>query len=138
MKLVITDNRKIFALQEEFNKMFPYLKLQFFGKPSKAGGIPSKKLVKYPSHTVGECRTVHKSGSITVTPQMTVGELEQTFRDEYDLAVEVFRKSGKAWLGTSATDDWTLERQNRIGAEMEISVSEEITEGNPPMTEDRS
>lgn len=139
MKLVINNNRKIFAIQEEFNNEFPYLKLEFFGKPNKPGGTPSKKIVKHPGKTLGECRAIHKTGTITITPQMTVGELEQTFADEYGLSVEVFRKSGKAWLGTSATDDWTLERQNRIGAEMEVPVSEEISdEGNPPMTEDRS
>jgi hypothetical protein len=30
----------------------------------------------------------------------------------------VFRKSGKTWLETSVTDDWTLKRQNEEGMEL--------------------
>jgi hypothetical protein len=123
MKIAINDERRIFAVQYEFNKMFPYLKLEFFGKSNKSGGAPSKKEIHHPSKTLGESRTLHNAGEVTITAYMTVGELEQTLRDVYDLSTEVFRKSGKAWLETSATEDWTLERQNKVGAEMEIPVS---------------
>jgi hypothetical protein len=137
MKLTINDSRKIFAIQEEFQKMFPYLKLEFFAKPSHVGGVPSKKEIKHPSKTLGECRAVHSSGLLTVTPQTTVGELEQNFRDNFDLAVQVFRKSGSAWIETSSTNGWTLEAENKLGEEMSNPESQEITEGNPPMTEER-
>jgi hypothetical protein len=137
MKLIINDSRKIFAIQEEFQKMFPYLKLEFFAKPSHVGGVPSKKEIKHSSKTLGECRAVHTSGLLTVTPQTLVGELEQNFRDNFDLAVQVFRKSGSAWIETSSTDDWTLEHENNTGAEMAKPESQEIREGNPPMTEER-
>jgi hypothetical protein len=43
---------------------------------------------------------------------MTVGELEQSFRDIYGLATQVFRKSGNNWIETTETVDWTLEKQN--------------------------
>jgi len=137
MKITINDNRKIYAVQEEFQKMFPYLKLEFFAKPSKVGGTPSKKEIKHPSKTLGECRAVHTSGLLTVTPQTLVGELEQDFRDNFDLAVQVFRKSGSAWIETTATDDWTLEHENTTGEEMAKPATQEISEGNPPMTEER-
>ena len=137
MKLIINDNRKIYAIQEEFNKTFPYLKLEFFAKPHKAGGVLSKKEVKHPSKTLGECRAVHLTGELTVTPNTTVGELEQDFRDNFDLSVQVFRKSGNAWIETSTTDDWTLEHENKTGEEMAKPASQEISEGNPPMTEER-
>jgi hypothetical protein len=137
MKLIINDNRKIFALQKEFSKMFPYLKLEFFAKPSHVGGVPSKKMIKHSSKTLGECRAVHTSGLLTVTPETLVGELEQDFRDNFDLTVLVFRKSGSAWIETSSTDGWSLEHENKTGAEMAKPESQEINEGNPPMTEAR-
>lgn len=115
MKVTINDKRKIFAIQEEFNQLFPYLKLEFFSKPHKPGGATAKKFVKHNSKTLGECRTVHNMGQITITPQMTVTDLEQRFSDVYGLGVQVFRQSGKVWLETTVTDKWTLEEQNSQG-----------------------
>lgn len=118
MKLIINDHRKIFAIQEEFNQLFPYLKLEFFSKPHTNGGATSKKLVKHSSKTLGECRTLHNTGEVTIIPGMTVSELEQGFGDVYGLGVQVFRKSGKTWLETTVTDNWTLEKQNEQGEEL--------------------
>lgn len=115
MKITINDQRKIFAIQEEFNQVFPYLKLEFFAKPHTVGGGSAKKLIKHNSKTLGECRTLHNNGHMTIVPQMTVADLEQRFSDVYGLAVQVFRKSGKVWLETTVTDAWTLEEQNRQG-----------------------
>ena len=118
MKIVINDRRKISAIQNDFNDMFPYLRLEFFSKPHEAGGPSPKKLMKHPSKTLGECRTIHKSGVISITPRMTVCKLEQNFREVYGLAVQVFRRSGKAWLETTVTDGWTLEEQNSQGEDL--------------------
>lgn len=115
MKITINDRRKIFAIQEDFTKTFPYLKLEFFKKGHKPGGPSSKKTMNHNSKTLGECRTVHNKGIITITGTMTVNELEQRFGDVYGLGVQVFRKSGNMWLETTVTDGWTLEEQNRQG-----------------------
>lgn len=118
MKITINDNRKIFAVQKKFNDEFPYLKIEFFSRPHKIGGASPKKLMTESSKTLGECRTVHDSGTINITPQMTVGELEQNFKDAFGLWVQVFRKSGRVWLETTVTDSWTLETQNSKGEEL--------------------
>ena len=118
MKIAINDHRKIFAIQEEFNTIFPYLKLEFFSKPHAPGGASPKKLVKHNSATLGECRTIHKKGDLTIVPDMTVVDLEQNFGNVYGLGVQVFRKSGKSWLETTVTDNWTLAEQNRQGEEL--------------------
>lgn len=118
MKVTINDHRKIFAIQEDFNQLFPYLKLEFFSKPHTNGGATSIKFIKHNSKTLGECRTLHNSGEITIVPDMTVAELEQNFGSVYGLGVQVFRKSGKTWLETTVTDKWTLEEQNKQGEEL--------------------
>lgn len=118
MKITINDDRKIFAIQEEFNTTFPYLKLEFFSKPHTQGGGTAKKFMKPNSKTLGECRTIHNSGDITIIPSMTVAELEQHFADVYGLGAHVFRKSGKSWLETTVTDNWTLEEQNKQGEDL--------------------
>ena len=113
--IVINDHRKIFAIQKDFTKLFPYLKIEFFSKPHKVGGASSKKLIKHPSKTIGQCRVIHTKGTLTISPHMTVADLEQNFNDVYGLSVQVFRKSGKVWLETTVTDNWTLEEQNIQG-----------------------
>lgn len=118
MKIAINDHRKIYAIQEEFNQLFPYLKLEFFSKPPRKGGAASDKLVKHSSETLGECRTIHQAVEMSIVPGMTVSELEQGFGGVYGLGIQVFRKSGKTWLETTVTDSWTLEEQNRQGEEL--------------------
>ena len=115
MKLIVNDNRKISVLQEEFNTVFPYLKLEFFSKPHQTGKGSAKQYLNPNSKTLGECRTVHNKGEIIIYPKTTVAELEQSFRKLYGLGIQVFRKSGKVWLETTVTDGWTLEEQNLQG-----------------------
>lgn len=124
MKIKITDKRKIIAIQQDFSKLFPYLKIEFFSKPHKVSGASSKKIMKHPEKTLGECRTVHSDGDIIITPQMTVAELEQNFMNIYGLSVQVFRKSGNAWLETTVTDSWTLENQNQQGRSLSEFLSQ--------------
>ena len=114
MKITINDSRKINAIQEEFNHIYPYLKLEFFSKPYHSGGS-AKKLIKHSAKTVGECRTVHNKGHVSIMPSMTVTDLEQRFRNTYGLGVQVLRKSGRFWLEATVTDSWTLEQQNVQG-----------------------
>jgi hypothetical protein len=116
MEITINDQRKIFAVQKEFSDMFPFLKLEFYSKSNNGGGAPSAKPMKHISKTIAECRTIHSSGFLTIQPKMTVGELEQAFRDIYGLTIEVYRKSADAWLGTNQSPEWTLEKQNTEGS----------------------
>ncbi len=118
MKLIINDHRKIFAIQEEFNSFFPYLKLEFFSKPHKKGGANGNKFITHSSKTLSECRTMHTTGEITIMPGMTVSELDRNFSDVYGLSIQIFRKSGKTWLETTLTEGWTLQEQNRQGEDL--------------------
>ena len=118
MKILINDHRKLFAIQKEFREMFPYLKLEFFSKPNKVGAPSSLKKMKDPGNTIGQCRVIHNNGTLTITPAMTVADLENGFSDVFGLTVKVFRKSGKVWFNTSATVGLTLESQNKEGKEL--------------------
>jgi hypothetical protein len=46
---------------------------------------------------------------------MTVNELEQRFKSQFGLNIQVFRKHGKTWIETTVTDNWTLFKQNEEG-----------------------
>src|SRR5688500_5186978 len=119
MKIKISDKRKISAIQKEFSDTFPYLRLEFFSKPnSRKIRFDKVSLIVAENKTIGECRKVHNNTSITITPGMKVSKLEQDFMDDLGLYVQVFRKSGKVWLETTMTDDWTLAEQNKEGEEL--------------------
>jgi hypothetical protein len=53
-----------------------------------------------------------------------VSKVEMGFQESFGISVQVFRKSGKVWLETSATDCWTLEEQNEQGAFMAQEIGE--------------
>lgn len=126
MKITINDRRKIFAIQEAFSEMFPYLKIEFYSKPSKSGGASSRKFMKTSGKTIGECRTVHSNGTMTILPHMTLADLEGGFSDTFGLSVQVFRRSGSTWLEVTPVNGWTLEEENRAAEEMNKPKSETI------------
>jgi hypothetical protein len=122
MKIIINDHRKINAIQEEFNEFFPYLKLEFMAKPHGTSSAPPVKLIRSNTKTLGECRTLHNKGTLTITPGMSGAELEEGFRDIYGLTIRLYRKSGKEWLGITSTDKWTLQQQNDQGKALSTLV----------------
>ena len=112
MKIVINDRKTISVVQNEFSRLFPCLKLEFFSKPHQSGFGSEKKFMIEKHKTLYECRTIHYNGEININPAMKVSELEQSFNNIYGLSVQVFRKSGKVWIETTSTDNWTLEKEN--------------------------
>jgi hypothetical protein len=117
MKTVMMDisgARKISALQEEFKTACTNLKLCFYGKPNTDNGPHSETIVTQESTSLSDCRNSHNDGTITITPQMTIENLEASFRDVYGLKMEVFRKSGKEWIRTKYITKLSLEEQNQL------------------------
>jgi hypothetical protein len=122
MELLITDNTTIKTIQDEFNKQFPFLKLEFFSKPHKKGEASAKELIRNNDKTLGECRKKKSDGALKIYAKQKVSELEQLFQDHFGLSVQVFRKSGRVWLETTSTDDWTLMKQNDEAIELSKPV----------------
>lgn len=120
MKIEITDHRKIYEIQKEFSALFPFLKLDFFSKPHTSGGASPKDLMVNSNKSIGECRTIHTKGTLTITPHMTVNDLQNEFADTFGVTVRVFRKVGTDWLETSA-DMSSLEKQNAIASEPKLT-----------------
>jgi hypothetical protein len=114
----LNETKKISALQAEFNKIFPYLKLEFFHHRHKTfAGSPKKDMLDT-SLTLKQCMKKHTPNHLVLTGNMKVSELEELFFKTYGLSAQVFRKSGKSWIETTVTDDWTLEYQNNEGKEL--------------------
>ncbi len=129
MKLHIHFNDTLENLQRSFNTEFPFLKLEFFTRPHDKGKPTEKQFLVNSKRTIDSCNPELKETTVTIPTAMTVQELEKLFQDDLGLYVQVFRKSGKVWLETTATDNWSLFKQNEEGQELSVggnSLSEEM------------
>jgi hypothetical protein len=113
MTITITSARKIFAIRKEFNANFPDLQIEFFGKPHAKSGAPSKKMIRNRLADISSCRNEHAEGHIEINPNMTVRDLCDIFRDRYGITVQLFCKSENKWIEFPATENWTLNKQNK-------------------------
>ena len=118
MKIKIDDSISLLSFQEEFNRMFPYLKIKFFTLSNKSTGTFTRKLLDMCTRNFGEFRIADTMGEIIITPDTTVSDLENKLNKDFSLFAQVYRNSGRIWLETNATDSWTLEEQNRQGEDL--------------------
>ena len=117
LHLYIDLNSKLSEIQKEFNSYFPFLKIEFFKAPHKIGQGLKKDLIINSNKLVKDCSTIKKGGVIVFNAVTPVSDLESKFFRDFKLSVQVFRKAGRVWLETTATDSWTLTQQNEEGAE---------------------
>ena len=116
MQLTINDKVTISDIQKGFEEMFPFLRIQFFKTPHKAfEGSPKKEILPV---TTKLKEVKHQNGVMVISENITVSELEEFFKNIFNLNVQVFRKSGNSWLETTLTDSWTLKKQNQEGKEL--------------------
>jgi len=120
MKIRITPTRLISEVQQEFNTLFPFLKLEFFRSKGYQPGPVANHIIPH-NRRIGDCQVAITDGTIEINKNMKVKELERIFKELFRLNVQVFRQSGNLWLQTTITDEWTLQNQNEHG--MEISLS---------------
>ena len=100
---------KTFAkVQEEFSRTFPYLKIDFV-----TTGIHSEVL--YLTKENGQNKVEDKISYIILTDNTTVKEMVHHFKELFNLAVKVQRKSDGQWVETMLTENWTLAKQNLEG-----------------------
>jgi hypothetical protein len=118
MELLIKDSRTISEVQLEFNKEFPFLKIEFFDEPYQPKKAMAKSRVYPHDRKLANCRRKHNEGLFNISSADEVRKVEGDLWQNFGLSVQIFRKSGNLWIETSLTDSWTLEQQNREGLEL--------------------
>lgn len=114
--LQINNDLTLSMLKEQFHKMFPYLKIEFFKQRHKNyEGSPKKDLLCQ-DYALNQLRK--KNEPFVLNGSLLVSDLEDQFQNLFGLSTQVFRRSGKAWIETSVTDDWSLDKQNEAGKEL--------------------
>jgi hypothetical protein len=122
MKINISNQLTIGALQKEFTSLFPYLRLAIYRPVWNQSllhlmdELPQDIQLEDFQKTLDEIK-------FSIVPSDKVVDVEQQFKKYYKLEVQVMRHSGNAWLITDATDNYTLEEQNNLGGEMAEPVA---------------
>ena len=118
-QLIIDSKQTINSAQKQFNDVFSFLKIEFFKEPHIAGKGTAKNKMIVSNVPLSQIQNKKKQGKVTFDNTTTVGQFEKNFEETFGLYVQVFRKSGKIWLETSETDNWTLFQQNEEGKSLE-------------------
>ncbi len=114
MNLEILMEKTISEIQKDFSNAYPYLRIDFY---RNSGNHKDKLLQSMRLKSVG----LKHQGDLDLWDSMTVGKLEQAFKEDFGLNVQVSRRSGIIWLETTMTDGWTLKQQNDHGRELSTS-----------------
>ncbi len=131
MNIIIHDSNSLQEIQKTFNEHFPYLKLEFFNlDPAKEKNFSRENMITDTHKTLADVRHIHRNGYISINGHQKVSTLEQHFSENFGIDIQVFRKSGDTWLQTTATDEWTLARQNKKGEEMNQITNSETAAGD--------
>jgi hypothetical protein len=131
MELLIDDTSTIQEIQQEFNAQYPNLKIEFFHQDDSHHKLFCRlNLITDTHKKLKEIRHIHQKGQISINGHQKVSTLERHFKELLGVNIQVFRKSGKSWLQTTATDEWTLAEQNKKGEEMNHEIPEETTTEN--------
>jgi len=130
MKIEITSTRLLSEIQQEFNQLFPFLKIEFFRSalPRQSKWNAANRISS--NIEISRYQTQPKSGAIQFQEETKVEDLENLFQKEFNLNVQVFRRSGNIWLETTMTDKWRLKQQNDHGRE--ITLGEDRTGPSKP------
>lgn len=129
MEIIIDDNTTISEIQSEFNKHFPYLKLEFFEfDPTGENTFLKNNLITNSEVTLNKIRHFHVPGFVSMNGNQLVSTFEKNLKENFGINAQIFRKSGGNWLQTTSTDKWTLSEQNRKGLEMETTIENPSTE----------
>jgi len=117
MEIHINQTKTLKSIQEEFESYFPYLKIEFYNDTHSAGEGSHKRNTLDNNLKIGAVQKHEFSGTIKIDELTKVSDIENTFAKNLGLAAQVFRKSGNLWLQTTATDNWTLAKQNEVAME---------------------
>jgi hypothetical protein len=113
--ITITKESTLGEISSTFSKKFPYLKIKFFKGSHTTGEASALKDELDYALTINEAGNFDHEETLSVDGHLKVSTLEQRFQDLFEIDAQVFRRSGGVWLQTTATDEWTLTKQNQEG-----------------------
>ncbi len=118
--IAIDNDKTLGMLLKQFNDEYPFLKIEFLGNGQLMGIKKFHSPVFFYNRRISEMRNNKRKRKIYIRKDTKVSELEKLFSKEFGLYIQVLRKSGRVWLETTFTNNWTLEQQNAEGRDLHI------------------
>src|SRR2546423_11494241 len=121
MILEIDDNKRTTDLQDQFNKSFPYLRIEFYPhvhkKQSPVNIIAGDELI-------GNIRKKHESGTLEIKSIFTIQKLIKDLKQLFGLYIRVYRLHNDQWMPVNE-ENVTLQELSNL-AEVSIQKSSDI------------
>ena len=111
----ITRHTLINEFKDFFHSIFPFLKLEIYDVKSENFNGTNAKIHLSDKSLLIDLNPQLINHHFDIDSQMEVGKFEKMMLELYNLNVQVFRQSSGLWLQTTATDHWSLEKQNSKG-----------------------
>ena len=101
-------------IQDEFNLNFPFLRIEFLKeKIAKEGPVDIfKEMGDDKKNRIGDFITSGLNNEVEILPEQTIAELEEKFREVFNLNIEILSQSGNKWVKAMKTKYWSLAYQN--------------------------
>ena len=118
MKLFLSPDLKVNKVKREFEREFPYLKIEFARKKNEL--LPESPVAEIisPARKLINVSGIMREGEIIIKSTQTVNEIVQLFQSKFFLPVQIFRKTMCGWVETTDTGDFSLAKNNRIAREV--------------------
>ncbi len=126
MIIEINDSKTLSEISNEFTRIFPGLKIEFFSRshrPSKAA-LASNLLSKELS--VKDAMGNHNAGACIIEGTDSVKDIKHRFDEQFGLNIGIFRKTGENWIEITKTSNLTLKDQIALFRESEQKTEPEI------------
>lgn len=112
MSTIIVNNKtKLSDLQDWFFATFEFLKIEFYKNSHNEFEGNQKNELLNSSEELKQLGFTSTDYPFEINENLKVQQVEDKFKKELNLNVQVFRKSGDIWLQTTSTDEWTLLEQ---------------------------
>ncbi len=116
MIIEIYDTQKLVEINNLFNNIYPFLKIEFYRRPHDWQAFSSLSDLLEDDLTVGEVsRKKHHTGFVEIHFWQKTGVIERYFKNRFGLNIQIFRQHADKWVQTVGTDELTLEQQNEVG-----------------------
>ena len=103
----ITTQSKLIEIKKAFSSHYPGLKIEFFIDKNNDGNLTADEKYSEGESLLSEI-SISTNSILDISKHTTAADLENAFKEHFAVMVQVFRKSGSAWLMTSASDSIAL------------------------------
>lgn len=110
MKIIVNPDMKIQELSNEFQELFPHLRLEIYNGGSEIHYLSNHKLSEFSKS--------RKPKQFLILPENTIRQLEDNFMEFLGLQIAVFRKEGSHWRVTECNSEQSIGEHNNYSVLM--------------------